>query len=195
MKKIFYILIVLTTLSCSNGRETNSTIKNSEKNESVSTDILANKNDKKNIEKLISNAKSLDSIKIVSPNAYAEEKDLQIIGHTLSEIESLYGDYEINSYRCYFKDIKDESVDESDIQILLLSGFKSSDFPLTVYGYDWIRNKRTRDLVKTSSDVWNLSSHEDDLGMCLRVYFVKNDSSLIAYRALQTKCKYLFFLE
>lgn len=195
MKYLFYILIIFVTLSCGNGRRTDSTTKSIEKKVSVSTDTISGVNDIKNIDKLILNSKSLDSIKIVSPNVYAGDEDLQIIGHTLTEIESLYGDFETNCYRCHFKSINDKSADEEEIHRLLLSGFKASDFPLTVYGYDWVRNKKTRELIKSTGDVWKLHDYKGELGMCLRVYFVKNDSSLIAYDAFQTKCDRLFFLE
>lgn len=143
------------------------------------------------IEKMIANAKCVDSIKVVPQNEYAVTKDFQIRGLTLSDVKRLYG----NTYFVGYENVNVSDLNSDISGYYFTDIFKEEDFPLNVSLYYWIRNARTLELMDKVEDVSQLLDYKGDLGMCLSVYFVKYNNELIAIDAIQSKFEQTFSKE
>ena len=141
--------------------------------------------------KWVEEAKCVDSIKIVPPNKFALTKDLQIKGLTLQQVEQLYG----KRYFAFYENVKissPTSLEGEDFS----DNFSESDFLIEISVYHWIRDTTVLRKIEEKGSIPNaIFDYKGDLGLCLRIYFVKYNNHQIAFEGWQDSCRALLFME
>ncbi|MEE0997836.1 MAG: hypothetical protein U0L74_10790 [Paludibacteraceae bacterium] len=137
------------------------------------------------IEKWIEEANNINSIKIMPHDTCS---DLKVEGLTLQQIEKLYGKYDL-----IFNENRIIQSPSDVIEGEEFYEFKESDFPIEICECVWIRDTRIKKLLLKNEDYYSfIHNSNEDLGMCIDIYFVKYNEQFIAFRSMQYPLKYLF---
>ena len=191
MKYIAFTLIIFCICSCDNG------IKNRQKRTNNESFL---------IEKMIMNAKCVDSIEMIPPTVYADCDEL--VGCSLQQIKQIYGDYDL----VFTSHWEMKSLNDDDPEYEFSRIFSESDLPVVITAYDWIRDQSIKDRLKYSirdisvSDrmqddeivrdlkyktIVDMINSDIDMGKCMRIFFVKYKNQEIAFDGAQLDCRSL----